>query len=204
MKNKLISQTAEVFNSIEKWNTFNELVNIRNDIEYNYFKKAKEPILNYYYNKPSEKWFCEPWGDKNIDLKWYLKDFGINSLSIAIGWRFELHLRLDDLETFDTEKISELLKTSKYGKILTAFDRIDRQFEPNMKAMEYRNYNFGSVNDGNLFPTELSWYIANRTDDFLSQLTTKIDRFISNEEITDLIYEINNLAKNNASTQQKI
>lgn len=200
---KITRQIADIFTSADKWNTFYEMCNYRDKIADDYWLRPTEKILKHYRENPCNRWFCEQYidaQDKNNrpwDISWYLIDFGKKSLSIHIRWWYELHLRIEALNQFDTKKIDEMLKEPRYAKVLASFDRIDRQFEAESKAMEYRNYSFGSKNDNN-FKDEMvdfNWYVGNETDKLVTQLIAKVDRFVRDEEITNMIYEINEKAK---------
>lgn len=197
MQTELFNQSTKLFDTPEKWNAFVELAKQKDNIKNYYFKKAKQPILDYFNENIDDNWICEPWGNTNYDIRWYLKDFGKNSLALAIGWRFQLVLHVNDINTFDTNLINELLKTD-YSLVLTKFDRIDRQFETNIKAVENRNYYFESPFDNNFYDEDkLAWFIGNKTDEFSKQLIEKVERFIKDETITKMLYEINQKSKKN-------
>ena len=135
MQKELLNQALGIFDSSEKWNAFVELANQKDTMKWHYFRKLKQPILNYFNAHPVEGWVCEPWGNKDYDLRWYLKDFGRDSISLAICWTFKFVLHIEDTETFDTKKIDDLLR-SDYSILLSAFDRVDSQFESNYKIVE--------------------------------------------------------------------
>ena len=127
MQKELLSQAISIFDSPEKWNAFVEIANQKENIKSFYFKKLKSELLQYFNDNPVNGWICEPWGDTNFDLRWYLKDFGKDSIALAVGWRFHFVLHVKNTSEFDTKKIDELLKTD-YSKILSSFDRVDRCF----------------------------------------------------------------------------
>lgn len=189
----ITKQIADIFTSVDKWNTFYEMCNYRDKIADDYWSRPTEKILKYYRDNPSNRWCCEQFGEKPWDINWYLVDFGTKSLSIHIRWWYELHLRVEDLNRFDTTKINDMLKEIQYSKVLSSFDRIDRRYETESKAMEYRNYSFGSKNGNNFKDerVEFNWYVGNETEKFVDQLIKKVDRFVRDEEITNLIYMIN-------------
>lgn len=199
MQKEILSQAIGMFDTSEKWNAFVELANHKETIKNIYFQKLKQPLLNYFNSNPVDGWVCEPWGDPLYDIRWYLKDFGKSSLALAIGWTFEFHLHIEDITSFDTKKINELLK-GEYSVLLAAFDRVDRQFEQNTKAMEYRNYSFGSPFDSyfdNSQLDRLAWFAGNETESFVNQIIQKVDRFRKDTNLTNLLYEINKKAKIN-------
>jgi hypothetical protein len=197
MQKELLNQALGLFDSQEKWNAFVELANQKEFIKRHYFQKLKQPLLRYFNENPVDGWICESWGDPLYDLRWYLKDFGKRSLSLAIGWKYEFHLNIEDITSFDTNEINRLLKT-EYSPLLAAFDRIDRQFEPNTKAMEYRNYSFGSPYDFNFDNSQidqLAWFAGNATESFAQQIIKKVERFRQDKNLTRMLYNLNERAK---------
>ncbi|HMF71956.1 MAG TPA: hypothetical protein VK616_10800 [Flavitalea sp.] len=193
MHRELLNQAVGIFNSSEKWNAFVELANQKENIKWYYFQKLKQPLLNYFNANPVHGWVCEPWGNQLYDIRWYLKDFGKDSLALAIGWTFEFHLHLQDTMAFDTDKINELLKTD-HSILLSAFGRVDRQFEENTKAMESRNYEFGTPYDFNFDNSQidkLSWFAGNETEKFVQQIIKKVECFRKDENLTKLLYDLN-------------
>jgi hypothetical protein len=197
MQKELLNQAIEIFDSYEKWNAFIELANQRDAIRLFYFQKLKQPLLKYFSENPVEGWVCEPWGDINCDLRWYLKDFGIRSLSLAIGWQFHFVLHIDDIGSFDSKKIDDLLR-SEYSIILSSFDRVDRQYELNLKVVEVRNYSFNCPYDtcfDNSQIDRLAWFAGNETEKFARQIIKKVERFRLNKELTKMLYELNERTK---------
>jgi hypothetical protein len=193
MQKELLNKVIGLFESPEKWNSFLELTNQIPAIKYQYFQKVKQPLQKYFNENAVEGWICEPWGDPNFDMKWYLQDFGKESLALAIGWKFQFVLFLGNQNKFDTYKIDELLK-GKYSPIISAFDRVDRQFEPQFKIVESGNYIFDSPYDGHFDENTLSWYAGNQTEKFVKQIIDKVERFRKDERLTNMLYEINQLS----------
>jgi len=197
MQKELLNQAIEIFDSSEKWNAFVELANQKETIKSHYLQKLKQPLLNYFNANPVEGWVCEPWGDQLYDIRWYLKDFGKNSIALAIGWRFHFVLHIEDTTTFDTKKIDDLLR-SDYSIILSSFDRVDRQFEHQLKAVEVRNYSFNSPYDTNFDDSQLdklSWFAGNKTENFAEQIIKKVERFRQDKDLTKMLYDLNSKTK---------
>lgn len=193
MQKELLIQALNLFDSSDKWNAFVEMANQKETMKWHYFHKLKQPLLKYFNENPVSGWLCESWGDPNFDLRWYLKDFGKGSLALAIGWRFEFHLHLEDTIAFDTNRVTELLK-AEYSILLSAFERVDRMYERNTKAMECRNYGFGSPYDFNFDNSQLdklAWFAGNETEKFAEQIIKKVEKFRRNEQLTKMIYELN-------------
>lgn len=197
MQRELLNQAIALFDTPEKWNAYVELANQKETIKWQYFQQMKQPLIKYFNENPVEGWVCEPWGNPSYDLRWYLKDFGKGSLALAIGWTFHFLLNLGDTTLFDTNKINELLKTD-YSILLAAFDRVDRQLENDNKAVEVRNYSFGSPYDSNFDDSQLdklAWYAGNQTQIFADQIIRKVERFRRDENLTKMLYQLNEQAK---------
>ena len=197
MQKELLNQAIGIFDTSEKWNAFVELANQKENIKSHYLQKVKQPLLNYFNANPVKGWVCEPWGDPNYDLRWYLEDFGKNSISLAVGWRFHFVLHVEDTNAFDTKKIDDLLR-SDYSIILSSFDRVDRQFEHQLKVVEVRNYSFNSPYDTNFDDSQLdklAWFAGNDTENFAAQIIKKVERFRQDENLTKMLYELNEKTK---------
>ncbi len=197
MQKELFNQALALFDTPEKWNAFLEMASQKENLKLHYFQKLKQPLLKYFNENADGCWVCEPWGDPKYDLRWYLKDFGKGSLSLALGWGFQLLLHLEDTNTFDTNRINDLLKTD-YSLILSSFDRVDRQFESNCKVVEERHYAFGSPYDYNFDASnydKLAWFAGNKTDMFVEQIIRKIEVFTKNQALTKMLYDLNERSK---------
>lgn len=197
MQKELLNQALGIFDSSEKWNAYVELANQKETMKWHYFQKLKQPLLNYFNANPVEGWVCEPWGDTNYDLRWYLKDFGKSSISLAVFWTFHFVLHIEDTNAFDSKKIDDLLR-SDYSIILSSFDRVDRQFEHQLKVVEVRNYSFNSPYDTNFDNSQLdklAWFAGNETDSFAKQIIKKVERFRQNKDLTKMLYDLNKRTK---------
>lgn len=197
MQKELLNQAIGLFNTSEKWNAFVELANQKETIKWHYFQKVKQPLLNYFNAKPVEGWVCEPWGNTDYDMRWYLKDFGKDSIALAIGWTFQFVLHVEDKNAYNSNKIDNLLK-SEFSILLSSFDRVDRQFEPALKIVEKRNYSFNSPYDGNFDDKEidkLAWFAGNETEKFVEQIIKKVERFRKDKDLTKMLYDLNKQTK---------
>lgn len=187
---EIIRHTPPIFPAVEDWRAFNELISARTGIINEWFRIASLRVRENVIRNPRPGWSFEPWGS-DVDTKFYLEEFGQGSLFVGFGWSFELHLYLGDHGRFNGSKADELLKTSRFSPILGGFERIDRAYEKNAKAMHYRNFHFGSVHDGNIPMEELAWYAGNRTEEFVEQAVRQLDRFMGNAEVTEALRDLN-------------
>lgn len=204
MQKELMNQTMAMFDSAKKWSAFVELSNMRNDIEKEWFLKIKTPLMTYFQKNLSERWGCESWWYSPYDMRWYLKGFGKNSLALATCWTYTFCLHLEDVSTFNSELVTNLLKDPEYKEILLAFDRIDEPpQDQKFKALELRNYHFSDVGDDSPYNgcfdgvsiADLAWYAGNQTDEFVRQIISKVERFTTDKKVTDLLYELNDKAQ---------
>ena len=201
MQKELINQTMAMFDSAEKWDAFIDLSNMRGDVVNEWFRKIKTPLTAYFQKNLPDRWGFESWWDSSCDMRWYLKEFGKNSLALTTVWKYQFCLHLEDASTFDSDLITNRLKDPEYAEILLAFDRIDEPpTDPKFKVREIRNYHFdascpynGHFNDEDV--SQLAWYAANRTSEFVSQIISKVERLTNDRKITDLLYKLNGEAK---------
>jgi len=193
MNKELFRETHNLFDTPEKWNAFVELSNFRGEIEFKWLANATQKVRKHFLDHPPEYWTFESW-DNDVDTRWHLSEFGRSSLAVGFGWNYQFLLHLIDFEKFDSELITENLRTEKFSPILRCFDRIDRQFETNAKALEYQNFHFGSTNDGRIPVSELAWYAAHETDQFVAQAIEKVERFTNDSMITGLMRELNEVS----------
>lgn len=188
---EITTHTPPFFPTSEDWNAFNELADARDKISEEWLSIPTIKIHEHLIKNPQKGWSSIPWGCKTIDTKLYLTDFGPDSLFLCFAWTYELHLLLWNHDDFDSDEMNRLLNTTEYAPILGAFDRIDLSFEKNTKAVHYRNFSFGSPNDGNIPVNELAWYAGNETDKFVEQAISQLERFTKDEQITYLLGELN-------------
>lgn len=186
-----IETAKELFTTVEHWLSFNELADQRNAIYSGFYQQATERIRKRFKKYPARGWNFEPWGAENQDTKWYLEEFGPNTLFVCYAWEYELQLRLHDLQAMDTTAITNALESDDYRELKNAFQRIDRFMEPKSKLMERRNFEFGIPHDGNLSPRELAWAAGCKTEEFVDQAVAKIECFVRNETVTSQIRELN-------------
>ncbi|MGJ8660560.1 MAG: hypothetical protein ACSHXL_00845 [Bacteroidota bacterium] len=186
--NKIIN--SQIFGDVEDWNAYTKLADAKQDIINQWGLKANTEIRARVAKRPYSGWSVKPWGSDMQTIKCYLTEFGEDSIFLLFKWGFELHLYVTDLHRYDGEVINTLLKTEDYSMILGAFNKIDRQFELNSKAMHYRNFNFNSLNDGRLTFDECAWYAGNRTEEFTDQCIKMIEKFTCDPIVTNALREL--------------
>lgn len=185
MNEELLKQAMSLFDSIDKWAAFIELINKNGDIQNRWRKKLKQEVVNRERFELGNEWDISI--DSNGDfITWFIRDATINSINIGYA---DNHLRVF-YEKLDTEKVNELIKNPRFDKIKQCFDRIDGQDNATI-AWETNNFYFDTPYDGNFSDTRLlAWFAGNRTEEFADQLINKVRKF-QTPEITELFREIN-------------
>lgn len=196
MQKELINTASELFPTFEHWQSFLELSNSRDAIMESWYIEATARIRRHFMETLPPEWACEAWGATNRDTRWFLREFGPESLVVSYGWHYRLDLRLSDRQKFNAQTISKLLKESTYTPIHLAFDRIDRRFDWGSELIEIGNFKFGIANDGNFSPHDLAWHARHQIDIFAEQAIAKIERFTNSQRVTELLKQLNQVARN--------
>jgi len=196
MSQEIFKQAEMFFEKKEEWYSFLDLLEYKDRIYWNWYKKCKYELNRRFQEEEIDKkgnWLYYSWG--NFDFKWFLKDFGHDSLCIWL--QNSLFYLWANGNIYDVEEISKLLQQKKFIPIISAFERQDDIFLPNNweKVVERGNFHFGDEYDGNFDNSRLAWYANFRTNDLADQIIRKVNRFRNNEEITLLLIEINQKTK---------
>lgn len=195
MSNELINKASEIFPSFDHWESFQKLSEIKEQIVQSWLADATEAIREHFHQNPSEDWAFEPFGATHRDTRWYLREFGPDSLGVEFSFNYTLSLGHCDYGKFHRETIVSLLDSASYNPIHQAFSRIDHRFNnPDWckhrgpQLIEIRNFCFGNPFDGSFSPRQLAWFSGNEKDKFVSQAIEKIKRFM---KVTELIRKVN-------------
>jgi len=196
MSQEVFAQAEIFFEKKEEWYSFVNLSDFKDRIAWNWFKNCKQELNKRFQIEELEEtnnWLYHSWG--NFEFKWYLKDFGQDSLCLYLqNYQFFLWANGN---LFNVEEITKLLQQKKYSSIVSAFERHDDIFLPHQweKVVERGNFVFGDEYDGNFDNLRLSWYANYKPNDLADQIVRKVNRFRNNDEITSLLIEINKLTK---------
>jgi len=197
----IISHEPKIFADADNWNAFSEMAAHRDSIINTWYKAATDQIRLHFHNKPSDRWSSSPW-DNEYDTKFFLSEFGDQSIFIGYGWKYEFHLYVGDSNQFDFNQMNELLTQDQYSGILEAFNLppspISHGNDGGKSILANRRHFKFSHNDSVSFvedESELAWYAGNRTDEFVQQAIAQLEKFTKNEEITHLIGELNRRSK---------
>jgi hypothetical protein len=198
MAGEIAKQVEELFSDKDQWDSFLELSAQINSIKSSWWQEFREKMNKcFVIDNPVGGWMFLPMGI--YDYRWYLKDSGEKSLCLwNREWYGNYSLALwADRNLYDIEKISKLLQEQKYLPIVSAFERQDEIFDSNseIKLFEHGNYHFGDPMDGHLKIDNVVWYAHYKSDELVSQILKKIDRFRKDKEITSLLSDINRETK---------
>jgi hypothetical protein len=196
MSQEVFNQAEEFFKGKEEWYSFLNLCDYRDRISWNWFQKCKQE-LNHRFQETeideNNNWLFVSWG--NFEFKWYLKDFGTESLCIYLqNSIFQLYANGN---LYDIEEMTNLLQRKEYTPIVSGFERQDEICPGNSwaKVLERGNFRFGDDYDGNFDNLRLAWYANFKTNELADQIVRKVNRFRKNDEIIRLILEINKKTK---------
>lgn len=193
MNQELLKQAKEMFDTPEKWNAFLELLSHKDNIRNDWYIKLKEEATKKFSTEEFvEGWVFNAWS--TCDLQWYQKEHGDKSIGLLFGWGGEMTLYCD-ANYFDTIKINDLLRTEKFSPLLSCFNRIDRFYDGGRLASEVRNFNFESPYDTKFDFDRLSWFAGNKTEDFIKQISEKVNKYRKSQQMNLLLNELNLLTK---------
>jgi hypothetical protein len=190
---KITNQVEKLFSDKNQWDAFLELVPVKDTIRDDWISKLCSPLVQI-FNVDD---FVDGWDFYPVagDFRWYLKDFGNDSLYLSLSENvFSLYANVDVLEK---ESIIQKLRSNKeYGLILSAFERLDYCLEDDDDGYllkEVGNFSFGCLHDNYLDFDSLAWFANYKNMEFVSQIHGKIDKFRKNQEITELFVKLNKL-----------
>lgn len=194
MQNEFLHQASKLFPTFDHWQSFLELADKKDSIWESWFTEATVKIRRHFVETLPTEWACEPFGVTHRDTRWFLREFGLDSLGLSFSNHYRFDLQLRNHQKFDPVKTVGNLRSGEFRGIFMAFERIDRQFDLGSELIEIGNFHFQTPNDGNLMHRELAWHAAHQTNDFVDQAIAKIERFTNNEDVTALLKQLNNLA----------
>lgn len=191
MTNEEVTESLNLFPSLEHWEGFRELARHQDQLRSEFFAPATRDIREHFRQNLPDVWVCEAFGNQKEDTRWYHSDFGPNSLSLWFGWKYQFILRLQDEAGFDSEGISKALLSPEYAPVQAAMMRCDHHPDSNCKLFEKYNYNFGTASDGQISENALAWFAYHEREEFVRQSIEKIERFLGSPEVVRLLEKLN-------------
>jgi hypothetical protein len=195
----MIARSVEIFDKIEKWNAFFQIQEkIENIIEHWRLKGAMA-IRAHFEREPSDGWTCDEWGNPK-DTRWYLTNFGPQSIGIGFGWiemELDIFFYWESLEKYDLKLAAQLLGTEQFSKIRQIFpDNANRhgRLADGCFASDENFTPYPEATDPVARRRVFAWHAAHEPDKFAKEIAEKIRSIIEDEEITKLIRSLNSLS----------
>lgn len=181
-----IDDVAELFDTYEKWEAFIDLYYQKDSIKYHWFNKLKMRIESDFNKNKIEGWSCKPFKLGIDDVRWFLKEFGENSICLALEAN-KISVWCNNA-VFESDKARELLRNDLkyeelYNKLIT-IGSLSGEGEGGYFVSE--NIKFLSLGT----PDSLAWYAQGHTEDFLKKIVDIVEKFTT-PEITLLLSDLN-------------
>ncbi len=186
MGNELLNRTSkEVFNSIEKWNAFLELISKKEELELFWYQNFKRFVLENKIKIPG--WICSSNGNH---LFWQLESSDLQEKSLSIWFEskgkgeFEIVMWASK-EAYHIEELNKELKVNNsYISIKEVF-KLNGEIDPNY----HNEYIFSikpdfcfenrEVNNSNIY-----WYLGNKSKEMYDQLNDLIKNILNTQNTT--------------------
>lgn len=195
MQNELITEASKLFPTFDHWQSFLELSAQTNAIKESWFTEATTQIRRHFMKTLNPEWGFEPFSSTHRDTRWFIKEYGPESLAFSFAWCYRLDLKIWNPQKFKNQPVTDALKTSEYSAIPLAFGRIDQQGAWGSELIEIGNYSFETSGSRQLSELDLAWFAAHETDSFVDQAIEKIERFTNSSDVTDALRRLNQLAQ---------
>jgi hypothetical protein len=191
MNQELLKQSIAIFDTQDKWDALFEIHNQSPNI-INYWLTIGGRALRESFADDSV-WGCEKWGNET-DIRWYLKEFGKESVGIGFGWpEIGLHLHLIDSPTYGYGRAAELLGSPVFKPLLELFElqRPHRYASEGGLAYNTTINPFSGAADTQVRKRELAWLAAHKTEDYVRKMGEIIRRLTDDARHTGLFREFN-------------
>lgn len=191
MNQHLINKAADLFQDVESWEAFLELITVKGHITETWYKSATMVLRQKYNEEPIPGWNMCAWDGSERDTWWYLDSFGANSIGIGFGWRYVLCFGHFNYRTDYNHKLGEMLNNLKYKRIREAF-RGDYKSpgDYNFVFSQAKYFPFNGSEPKEVDDDVLAWYAGKNTENFVNQALEKVRAFQSSE-VTQLFTELN-------------
>jgi hypothetical protein len=192
MANEIVRQVEEYFSEKEQWDAFFALSNQRPVLIASWYLTLRDALTKcFLVENVDDSWGFLTWGSNNWEYSWFLNEYGNDYIRIWLQQQ-SLHLWINPAR-IDLPKAAGLLKTSRYSKILAAFDRqqeshLEEDRNP-FKMSEKGNFYFNDIDDGRIGWEKFAWYAHYRTNNVVGQILKKINKF-REKETTGLIKKL--------------
>ncbi len=178
-----IEDVAKLFDTQEKWEAFIELCNQRDKIKYHWFNLLKVRIESHFKEKKIDGWSCKFIKPGIDDVRWFLNEFGDNSICLALEAN-KISVWCNDAY-FESAKARELLGNEHKELYNRLIDIVSPSDERGSYLIS-ENLKFFSLGTSD----SLAWYAQSQTDDFLTKIVDIVEKFTT-PEITILLSDLN-------------
>ncbi len=191
MGEQLLEKAMNLFDSIEKWNSFCELPKQVDTINREWWKRLLKEIETIYNQNKNDEWEISFKGNR---IEWFLKVYEQGFITI-ICYDYDGSLNINyDENILDIKCVKNILnQEDNLNKIKKCFYYpVDNPTGTNI-ALENHNYGFISKNNEKLNSSQLNqlaWYAGNKTEDFANKILNVVKR-LQSPEMTELFREIN-------------
>ena len=194
MNPKLLNQSVEVFNTLEKWNALFEVHDHSEEIMEHWLAIGAKALREEFDANPSQGWECQKW-DAEHEVRWNLADFGREAIGIGFGWgKWEFHLHFKGNKPNCKVCAERLLKTTEFRRLLAVFgtqEIIRGRSRDGSLAYDVTFNPFSNAADAEPRIREVAWHAAHQTADFVEKMSAKIRQFTENKKLTSLLIDLN-------------
>ena len=203
MNKELLNQSKDIFNTQDKWNALFEIHNQSKFIIEHWLTIGARALRDSFADDPV--WGCEKW-DNERDTRWYLKEFGRESVGIGFGWgEVELHLHLIDSSTDSQNPAVELLRSPAFKPLLELFEletTPPKHYDEGSLAYNTTLNPFSGATDTQARQRELAWLAAHDPKFYVEKMAGIIRRLTADSIYTGLFQEFNRQIRQKTSSKQ--
>lgn len=207
MQNELLQKSINLFSNEnpDKWNAFLDFISLKDEIINHWYDVLDKKIKNYFENEEIKDWSYKYYNKKQHT--WFLENFKTcpePGQSLCLWLEFtnnilQFSLYVND-NFFDSKEIDNFIKLQKYEPLLKAFKidekHIDEEPLNGYKLIDYwKIFKFETTYNNNYDIEHLAWFAGNKTEELVNQIAEKVNIFRKDENITKLLYELNNSTK---------
>lgn len=195
LSQEVFVQADEFFKEKKEWYSFLKLCEIKEDIITYWFNKYKHELNKYFQCTDFDEKNTWLYRSKGLECRWYLKELGEESIYLVFQ-NHQLSL-FGNLNLYSKEKIISLWNEPKYKPIISAFEETEIDRNPNswLLISEKGKFRFNDDYDGNFDYQRLAWHANFNTKELVKQIINKVERFVKDDKITNLLLDLNRETK---------
>lgn len=199
MNNDLVGQAVAVFaGSPEKWNVYLRSVEAKDAIRDELYGVLWEQLARRFAGTEASKeweWDSDP---QNLSMQWYLGEFGKTSVHLYLSRELRFVLLAPTTKSVYT-RVFELLNDEKFGPLLSEFGKRPGS---DWQAVDDLKLCIQSPHGGPFDDDRFAWLAANESTAVAEQVLVRINRFLKDPKLTDLVRELNKGLQSNAGGAQ--